>query len=80
MEWRGAVTNPPPAGARELQGGDPLAVTELGELLAQPHLGRTSADQITVFKSTGLAVEDAATARLVYDAAQLKGVGRTWGW
>jgi ornithine cyclodeaminase/alanine dehydrogenase-like protein (mu-crystallin family) len=37
--------------------------------------GRTSASEITVYKSTGIAVEDAATARLVYDAALAKGAG-----
>ncbi|MHB1638980.1 MAG: ornithine cyclodeaminase family protein [Candidatus Dormibacteria bacterium] len=80
VEWRGAVTSPPPAGAKELQGRDPLSVTELGEVLADPQRGRTAAEQITVFKSTGLGVEDAAAARLVYDAARLKGVGRTCRW
>ena len=80
VEWRGAITNPPPAGARELQGRDPLGVTELGEVLAQPRRGRTSVDQITVFKSTGLAVEDAAAARLVYDSAQRQGVGCSLSW
>ena len=80
VEWRGAVTNPPPAGARELQGRDPLAVTELGEVLAEPRRGRSAADQITVFKSTGLAVEDAAASRLIFDSAHLQGVGRPLSW
>ena len=35
VEWRGAVTNAPPAGAVELQGLDPSRVTELGEVLAR---------------------------------------------
>ncbi|HUY55278.1 MAG TPA: ornithine cyclodeaminase family protein [Candidatus Nanopelagicaceae bacterium] len=80
VEWRGAVTTPPPAGAAELQGRDPLTVTELGEVLADPRRGRDRADRITVFKSTGLAVEDSAAARLVYDAAQRQGVGRNLQW
>ncbi len=80
VEWRGAVTNPPPAGAVELQGRDPLTVTELGEVLADPRRGRDSGDQITVFKSTGLGVEDSAAARLLYDAARQVGVGRTLQW
>ena len=33
------------------------------------HLGRTSADEITFFKSVGAAVEDLAAAKLVYEAA-----------
>src|SRR6266446_6090339 len=70
VEWRGAVTNPPPAGAHELQGLDPALVTEVGEVLAGEKPGRTSRDEVTLYKSTGLAVEDAATARLVYDRAR----------
>jgi len=75
VEWRGAVTNPPPAGAHELQGIDPELVTEVGEVLAGKKPGRTSRDEITLYKSTGLAVEDAATARLVYDRARAQGGG-----
>jgi ornithine cyclodeaminase/alanine dehydrogenase-like protein (mu-crystallin family) len=69
VEWRGAVTNRPPAGAHELQGLDPEKVTEVGEVLARTKPGRQSATEITLYKSTGHAVEDAATARLVYDRA-----------
>jgi ornithine cyclodeaminase/alanine dehydrogenase-like protein (mu-crystallin family) len=75
VEWRGAVTNAPPAGAHELQGLDPQAVTEVGEVIAGTRPGRRSADEITLYKSTGLAVEDAATARLVHDRARKMGVG-----
>jgi alanine dehydrogenase len=75
VEWRGAATNPPPAGAHELQGLDASRLTEVGEVLAGTRPGRTSRDEITVYKSTGHAVEDAATARLVYDRAQAKGAG-----
>jgi alanine dehydrogenase len=75
VEWRGAVTNPPPAGAHELQGLDPEKVTEVGEVLSGRKPGRQSADEITVYKSTGHAVEDAATARLVYDRAVEEGAG-----
>jgi ornithine cyclodeaminase/alanine dehydrogenase-like protein (mu-crystallin family) len=77
VEWRGAATNPPPAGAHELQGLDPAAVTEIGEVLAGTRPGRTSADERTVYKSTGHAVEDAAAARLVYDRARQAGAGVT---
>ncbi|MDQ2981373.1 MAG: ornithine cyclodeaminase family protein [Actinomycetota bacterium] len=56
---------PPPAGSHELQGLDPADAAELGEVLAGTHPGRTSDDQITVYKSMGHAVEDAAAAALV---------------
>lgn len=75
VEWRGAATNPPPAGAYELQGLDPERVTEVGEVIAGTKPGRTSPSEITVYKSTGHAVEDAATARLVYDRALREGAG-----
>jgi len=75
VEWRGAVTNAPPAGAHELQGLDPESVTEVGEVLAGTKPGRQSRDEITLYKSTGHAIEDAATARLVYDRACDMGVG-----
>lgn len=74
-EWRGAAMNAPPAGAHELQGMDADKLTEVGEVLAGTRPGRISEDEITVYKSTGHAVEDAATARLVYDRAQAEGVG-----
>jgi alanine dehydrogenase len=75
VEWRGAVTSPPPAGAHDLQGLDPAAVTEIGEVLAGTRPGRTARDQLTVYKSTGHAVEDAAAADLVYRRALETGAG-----
>jgi ornithine cyclodeaminase/alanine dehydrogenase-like protein (mu-crystallin family) len=75
VEWRGAVTNAPPAGAHELQGLDPQSVTEIGEVLAGRRPGRESREEVTLYKSTGHAVEDAATARLVYELASERGVG-----
>jgi ornithine cyclodeaminase/alanine dehydrogenase-like protein (mu-crystallin family) len=77
VEWRGAATNPPPAGAHELQGLDAGKLTEVGEVLAGTRSGRTSEAEITVYKSTGHAIEDAATARLVYDRARAEGAGVT---
>lgn len=76
VEWRGAVTNPPSAGAGELQGLDPDLVTELGEVLNGGRPGRRAAAEITVYKSTGHAVEDVAAARLVVDRALREGAGR----
>jgi ornithine cyclodeaminase len=60
---------PPPAGAFELQGLDPEAAVELGEVLSGAREGRTSEEQITVYKSMGHAVEDAAAAALVLERA-----------
>ena len=77
VEWRGAVTNAPPAGAHELQGLDPQSVTEVGEVIAGTRPGRRSADEITLYKSTGHAVEDAAAARLVDRRARESGAGLT---
>ena len=37
--------------------------------------GRTSADQITLFKSVGTAVQDVALAALVYQRARERGLG-----
>ncbi|MEA2586366.1 MAG: hypothetical protein QOF33_4451 [Thermomicrobiales bacterium] len=46
---------------------------ELGEVVARTTTGRTSHDEVTLFKSLGLAVEDVATAALVYDKAGRQG-------
>jgi alanine dehydrogenase len=77
VEWRGAGGNPPPAGAAELQDLDPAAITEIGEVLNGTRPGRTGDEEITVYKSTGHAVEDAAAARLVLDRALATGRGTT---
>jgi alanine dehydrogenase len=66
---------PYPAGAHELQGLDPTAAVELGELAAGTRPGRTAPDQLTVYKSMGHAAEDAAAARLVYERALREGAG-----
>jgi ornithine cyclodeaminase/alanine dehydrogenase-like protein (mu-crystallin family) len=66
---------PYPAGAHELQGLDPEAAAELGEVLGGTREGRTSPEQITVYKSMGHAVEDAAAVGLVYRRALELGVG-----
>lgn len=49
---------------------------ELGELLAGTRQGRTTDDQITVYKSLGLAVQDLAAARLARSRALVAGVGQ----
>ncbi|MBD3335464.1 MAG: ornithine cyclodeaminase [Candidatus Eisenbacteria bacterium] len=48
----------------------------LGEIVIGEKPGRTAADEITVFKSCGLAIQDMATALAVYRAAEKRGVGR----
>lgn len=60
---------PPPAGSFELQGLDAAEAVELGEVLAGTREGRTGDEQITVYKSMGHAVEDAAAAALVLELA-----------
>jgi alanine dehydrogenase len=74
VETRGALA-PPPVGCAELQGVDPAAATELGELLLGRAPGRRDEDEITVYKAMGHIVEDIAAAELVYEAAQRAGVG-----
>jgi len=48
---------------------------ELGELLVGTDPGRGGADELTVFKSLGLAVEDLAAASLCVERARERGVG-----
>ena len=55
---------------------DSHILAEIGEVFAGTHPGRTAPDQITLFKSLGQAVEDVATARLVYQRARARGVGK----
>jgi thiomorpholine-carboxylate dehydrogenase len=54
------------------ESGDVMAasgkLTEIGEVVAGIAPGRSSADEITLFKSVGGGVEDVATAALVYEA------------
>jgi len=54
----------------------PEAVFELGSVVAGHVRGRESAADITFFASQGLALQDMAAARLVYDRARERGVGR----
>jgi ornithine cyclodeaminase/alanine dehydrogenase-like protein (mu-crystallin family) len=50
-------------------------VSELGEVLIGSAQGRTSPEDVTVFKSLGLAVEDVAAAQAVVEAARSEGAG-----
>jgi alanine dehydrogenase len=51
-------------------------IVELGELVAGTREGRTSPDQITLYKSVGVAVQDATAATLVLAVARRAGTGR----
>lgn len=75
VEWPGAVTEPPPAGAWELQGTDPARARLIGDVLAGRRPGRRSAAELTLFKSTGHAALDVAAASVVYRAARERGLG-----
>jgi ornithine cyclodeaminase/alanine dehydrogenase-like protein (mu-crystallin family) len=52
------------------------AVQELGRIVAGQTSGRTSADQITLFKSNGIATWDLAAAVRVYEMAIARGLGQ----
>lgn len=47
----------------------------LGAICAGNKVGRAKDDEITVFDSTGLAVQDVALARLIFERAEEEGVG-----
>ena len=49
---------------------------QLGEVIVGLKPGRTSEEEITIFDSTGLAIQDVASAHLVYQRALSKGLGR----
>jgi ornithine cyclodeaminase len=76
VEYRESTLAPPPAGASEFRDGAPPEVVELGELVAGTKQGRTSPEQISLYKSVGVAVQDAAAAALVLAAAREQSVGR----
>ncbi len=82
VESRGSALAPPPAGSNDLL--EPIEAgiitadhvhAEIGEIVAGEKAARTSEDQVTLYKSVGVAVQDAVAARLVLDAAQAAGVG-----
>jgi ornithine cyclodeaminase len=82
VESREAALAPPPSGAVELLAavdegliGKDHVRAEIGEVVAGTAPGRTSAQEITLYKSVGVAVQDAAAAALVLEAARRKGTG-----
>jgi len=52
---------------------------ELGQIVAGKREGRTAADGVTVFDSTGLAIQDVAAAHVVYERANEDGKGTPYG-
>ncbi|AYY12759.1 ornithine cyclodeaminase family protein [Actinobacteria bacterium YIM 96077] len=84
VEWPGASTCAPPAGAHELQDVPDGHARLVGEVLARDVLARDvlagdvparTADELTVFKSTGYAALDVAAAAATYEAATAAGLG-----
>ncbi len=49
---------------------------ELADVVAGNAPGRTAAEEVTLFCSQGVALEDVVAARLVYERARAQGVGR----
>jgi ornithine cyclodeaminase len=57
--------------------GDDHIVGEIGEVLTGRAPARTSPDEVTLFKSLGIAIEDLAAAHRVYEIARARELG-TW--
>jgi alanine dehydrogenase len=76
VEQRDSAFAPLPAGAPELQARGRYGVVELGEIIAGTATGRSSGEQLTLYKSVGVAVQDLAAAALVLAAARERGVGQ----
>jgi alanine dehydrogenase len=59
------------------ESGDVIAsakpVVEIGDIIAGKENGRRSTEEITLFKSVGVAVEDIVSAQLVYEKARERG-------
>lgn len=62
-------------GMQEKRFGEQHIAGELGEVVLGRTAGRTSAQQITIFKSLGMAVEDVVSADLVFRRAVETGAG-----
>jgi len=56
--------------------GEEDIIGEIGTLISDRKQVRTSKHDITLFDSTGMGIQDAAIARLIYDVALEKGFGR----
>ncbi|HEY9105457.1 MAG TPA: ornithine cyclodeaminase family protein, partial [Roseateles sp.] len=51
---------------------------EIGEILLGKKAGRESGDEITIFDSTGMAIQDNTTSHLIYRNAVASNVGSTF--
>jgi ornithine cyclodeaminase/alanine dehydrogenase-like protein (mu-crystallin family) len=69
VESRAAVLAPPPAGSNDIPDERHIDA-EIGELVLGRRPGRTTDDQLTLYKSVGVAVQDAAATALVLAAAR----------
>ena len=67
---------PAPVGCAELAGRDSGGSVEIGEVMLGFKPGRTSAEQITLYKSMGNAMEDMVVANLAYAEARRLGIGQ----
>ncbi|MFH1571231.1 MAG: ornithine cyclodeaminase family protein [Gemmatimonadota bacterium] len=56
-----------------LQEGD--LVGEIGEVILGRKPGRTADDEVTLFDATGMGIQDAVVAKLIYDTAERVGFG-----
>ena len=83
MESRSSALSGEPGGANDLfwpirDGviGEDHIRAEIGQLIAGEEAGRTTPDQVTLYKSVGVGVQDAVAARQVYDTAVARGIGQ----
>jgi alanine dehydrogenase len=77
VESREAALAAVPAGSPDLAQVDAADVVEIGEVVAGTAPGRQSPDEVTLYKSVGVGVQDAAAAALVLAAAHERGAGQT---
>jgi ornithine cyclodeaminase len=84
VESRAAALAPAPSGAPDLLAAvaegaisEEDVHAEIGEIVSGTRPGRTSPEQITLYRSVGVAVEDAAAASLVLAEARSRGAGVT---
>ncbi|MCC0732368.1 ornithine cyclodeaminase family protein [Clostridioides sp. ZZV14-6048] len=53
---------------------------DLGNVINGTISGRENDDEIIVFKSVGIGVQDVVTAKRIYDKAKDRGIGTDWKW
>ena len=73
VESRESALAPPPAGSTDLEGAE--AHAELGEIVAGTRPGRSGPDELTLYKSVGVGLEDDAAAALALRGAEERGLG-----